>query len=309
MKPATRPTSFQEIILRLQNYWAANGCAILQPYDMEVGAGTFHPATTLRALGPKPWAAAYVQPSRRPTDGRYGENPNRLQHYYQFQVLIKPSPPNLQDLYLGSLAAIGIDMDLHDIRFVEDDWESPTLGAWGLGWEVWCDGMEVSQFTYFQQVCGHDCKPVSGELTYGLERLAMYVLGVDHVMDMPFNDPNAAIALSYGDVFLQAEAEYSRWNFDVADTDILLQHFNDAETECARILDAPAKDPRNGKTIVMAQPAYDQCIKASHLFNLLDARGVISVTERQAYIGRVRALSKMCSDAFLVTPAGGGQAA
>ena len=211
----TKPTCFQEIILRLQNYWAEHGCAILQPYDMEVGAGTFHPATTLRALGSKPWAAAYVQPSRRPTDGRYGENPNRLQHYYQYQVLIKPSPPQLQELYLGSLEAIGIDMELHDIRFVEDDWESPTLGAWGLGWEVWCDGMEVSQFTYFQQVGGHDCKPVSGELTYGLERLAMYVLGVDHVMDMPFNKPSSMIELKYGDVFKQTEQEYSRWNFDI----------------------------------------------------------------------------------------------
>jgi glycyl-tRNA synthetase alpha chain len=267
---------------------------------MEVGAGTFHPATTLRALGPRPWAAAYVQPSRRPTDGRYGENPNRLQHYYQYQVLIKPSPPDLQDLYLGSLAAIGIDMDLHDIRFVEDDWESPTLGAWGLGWEVWCDGMEVSQFTYFQQVGGHDCRPVSGELTYGLERLAMYVLGVDHVMDMPFNDPDAPIPLSYGDVFREAEREYSRWNFEVADTGTLLRHFEDAETECARILAAPETDA-SGRRIVMALPAYDQCIKASHLFNLLDARGVISVTERKAYIGRVRALAKACADAFVAS--------
>ncbi len=300
------PRSFQEIILRLQTYWAAKGCAMLQPYDMEVGAGTFHPATTLRALGDRPWAAAYVQPSRRPTDGRYGENPNRLQHYYQYQVLIKPSPPNLQELYLGSLAAIGIDMDMHDIRFVEDDWESPTLGAWGLGWEVWCDGMEVSQFTYFQQVGGHDCKPVAGELTYGLERLAMYVLGVDHVMDMPYNDPDAPIPLRYGDVFRQTEAEYSRWNFDVADTDTLRRHFEDAEAECQRILDAPASDPKTGKTIIMAHPAYDQAIKASHLFNLLDARGVISVTERQAYIGRVRSLSKACADAFVQTEAGGG---
>ncbi len=233
------PRSFQEIILRLMTYWAGKGCAVLQPYDMEVGAGTFHPATTLRSLGAKPWAAAYVQPSRRPTDGRYGENPNRLQHYYQYQVLIKPSPPDLQELYLGSLAAIGIDTDLHDIRFVEDDWESPTLGAWGLGWEVWCDGMEVSQFTYFQQVGGHDCHPVSGELTYGLERLAMYVLGVDHVMDMPFNDPDAPIALTYGDVFRQTEQEYSRWNFDQADTAMLLQHFIDAEAECDRILTRP----------------------------------------------------------------------
>jgi len=302
---ANTPRSFQEIILRLQAYWAAQGCAIMQPYDMEVGAGTFHPATTLRSLGSRPWAAAYVQPSRRPTDGRYGENPNRLQHYYQYQVLIKPSPPNLQDLYLGSLQAIGIDMDLHDIRFVEDDWESPTLGASGLGWEIWCDGMEVSQFTYFQQVCGHDCHPVSGELTYGLERLAMYVLGVDHVMDMPYNDPDAAIPLTYGDVFKQAEQEYSRFNFDIADTEVLLKHFEDAERECAAILGHTPTDPKTGHKIVMAQPAYDQCIKASHVFNLLDARGVISVTERQAYIGRVRALSKLCADAFVQTTAGG----
>ncbi len=301
----TKPSSFQEIILRLQAYWADQGCAILQPYDMEVGAGTFHPATTLRSLGSKSWAAAYVQPSRRPTDGRYGENPNRLQHYYQFQTIIKPSPPNLQALYLGSLEAIGIDMELHDIRFVEDDWESPTLGAWGLGWEVWCDGMEVSQFTYFQQVAGMDCKPVSGELTYGLERLAMYVLGVDHVMDMPFNNPDAPIPLTYGDIFKQTEQEYSRWNFDVAETDMLLKHFDDAEAECARILDHPVDDPKTGQKIIMVHPAYDQAIKASHLFNLLDARGVISVTERQAYIGRVRALTKMCADAFVLTEAAG----
>ena len=301
------PRSFQEIILRLQAYWATKGCAIMQPYDMEVGAGTFHPATTLRALGPNAWAAAYVQPSRRPTDGRYGENPNRLQHYYQFQVLIKPSPPDLQNLYLGSLQAIGIDMSMHDIRFVEDDWESPTLGAWGLGWEVWCDGMEVSQFTYFQQVGGHDCHPVSGELTYGLERLAMYVLGFDHVMDMPFNDPSAPIPMTYGDVFRQTEREYSRFNFDTADTEILLKHFEDAEQECAAILAAPEMDPKrteDNSPNIMAHPAYDQCIKASHLFNLLDARGVISVTERQAYIGRVRALAKACADAFVQTEAG-----
>jgi glycyl-tRNA synthetase alpha chain len=304
---AEAPRSFQEIILRLQSYWAAKGCAILQPYDMEVGAGTFHPGTTLRSLGTRPWAAAYVQPSRRPTDGRYGENPNRLQHYYQFQVLIKPSPPDLQDLYLGSLAAIGIDAATHDIRFVEDDWESPTLGAWGLGWEVWCDGMEVSQFTYFQQVGGHDCHPVSGELTYGLERLAMYVLGAEHVMDMAYNDPDAPIALRYGDVFRQTEQEYSRWNFDVADTGTLLQHFRDAEAECHRILDTSQPD-KAGRHIVMAHPAYDQCIKASHIFNLLDARGVISVTERQAYIGRVRALAKLCADAFVQTEAGGAAA-
>jgi glycyl-tRNA synthetase alpha chain len=302
---ADTPRSFQEIILRLQAYWASKGCAIMQPYDLEVGAGTFHPATTLRSLGTVPWAAAYVQPSRRPTDGRYGENPNRLQHYYQFQVLIKPSPPDLQDLYLGSLKAIGVDMDLHDIRFVEDDWESPTLGAWGLGWEVWCDGMEVSQFTYFQQVGGHECHPVSGELTFGLERLAMYVLGADHVMDMPYNDPASRIPLTYGDVFKQAEQEYSRFNFDIADIDILLKHFEDAEHECAAILSHDHLDPKTGHKIVMVQPAYDQVIKASHLFNLLDARGVISVTERQAYIGRVRALSKICADAFLQTEAGG----
>ncbi len=302
------PRSFQEVILRLQSYWASQGCAVLQPYDMEVGAGTFHPATTLRALGPRPWSAAYVQPSRRPTDGRYGDSPNRLQHYYQYQVLIKPSPPDLQELYLGSLEAIGVDMALHDIRFVEDDWESPTLGAWGLGWEVWCDGMEVSQFTYFQQVGGHDCRPVSGELTYGLERLAMYVLGVDHVMEMPFNDPAAPIRLTYGDVFREAEAQYARWNFDTADTEALTRHFEDAEAECRRILAEPVDDPRTGRRIVMAQPAYDQAIKASHLFNLLDARGVISVTERQAYIGRVRALAKACADAFLETEAGGAAA-
>jgi len=303
-KPQT-PRSFQAIILALQNYWAQHGCAILQPYDMEVGAGTFHPATTLRSLGSQPWTAAYVQPSRRPTDGRYGENPNRLQHYYQYQVLIKPSPPNLQELYLGSLEAIGINMDLHDIRFVEDDWESPTLGAWGLGWEVWCDGMEVSQFTYFQQVGGHDCAPVSGELTYGLERLAMYVLGVDHVMDMPFNDPDALIPLTYRDVFKQTEEEYARWNFDTANTEVLLRQFEEAEAHCKVILEQPATDPKTGKRIIMAHPAYDQCIKASHMFNLLDARGVISVTERQAYIGRVRALAKMCADAFVQTRAGG----
>ncbi len=303
--PVQRPRSFQEIILALQSYWARQGCAVLQPYDMEVGAGTFHPATTLRALGTNPWAAAYVQPSRRPTDGRYGENPNRLQHYYQFQALIKPSPPNLQELYLGSLEAIGIDMALHDIRFVEDDWESPTLGAWGLGWEVWCDGREGSQFTYFQQVGGHDCHPVSGELTYGLERLAMYVLGVDHVMDMPFNSPDAPIPLTYGDVFKQTEEEYARWNFDVANTDVLLDHFVEAENECKAILAQDAVDPKTGKRIVMAHPAYDQCIKASHIFNLLDARGVISVTERQAYIGRVRTLAKACADAFVQTRAGG----
>ena len=276
--------SFQELILRLQTYWGGKGCLLLQPYDMEVGAGTFHPATTLRALGPEPWKAAYVQPSRRPTDGRYGENPNRLQHYYQFQVILKPSPADLQELYLESLQALGIDPKLHDLRFVEDDWESPTLGAWGLGWEVWCDGMEVSQFTYFQQVGGIDCRPVSGELTYGLERLAMYVQGVENVYDLDFN----GAGVSYGDVFLQAEREFSTFNFEIADTEALFRHFADAEAECGRILERG-----------LALPAYDQCLKASHTFNLLDARGVISVTERQAHIGRVRALAKACAEAWL----------
>ncbi|MCB1416396.1 MAG: glycine--tRNA ligase subunit alpha [Nitratireductor sp.] len=297
--------SFQGLILTLHRYWAEYGCAVLQPYDMEVGAGTFHPATTLRALGPKSWNAAYVQPSRRPTDGRYGENPNRLQHYYQYQVLLKPSPPDLQELYLGSLKAIGIDTALHDIRFVEDDWESPTLGAWGLGWEVWCDGMEVSQFTYFQQVCGFECSPVAGELTYGLERLAMYVQDVDNVYDLNFNGREGNDKVTYGDIFQQTEREYSRWNFDVADTGTLLRHFEDAEAECQRILEQEEVDPKTGRKIVMAHPAYDQCIKASHVFNLLDARGVISVTERQSYILRVRTLAKACGEAFLKTEAGG----
>jgi glycyl-tRNA synthetase alpha chain len=294
-------TSFQGLIFTLQRFWAAQGCVILQPYDMEVGAGTFHPATTLRALGPKPWKAAYVQPSRRPKDGRYGENPNRLQHYYQFQVVLKPNPPALQDLYLASLKAIGIDAALHDIRFVEDDWESPTLGAWGLGWECWCDGMEVSQFTYFQQVAGVECQPVTGELTYGLERLAMYVQGVERVYDLNFNGGEGASRVTYGDVFLQAEQEYSRHNFEHADTAMLFRHFADAEAECRRLLDAGA----DGERQLMALPAYDQCIKASHVFNLLDARGVISVTERQSYILRVRELSKACGEAWLKTAGGG----
>lgn len=306
--PATRalePTrAFQDLILTLHNYWAGHGCVILQPYDMEVGAGTFHPATTLRSLGPRPWKAAYVQPSRRPTDGRYGKNPNRLQHYYQYQVLMKPSPPDFQDLYLGSLYAIGIDPKVHDIRFVEDDWESPTLGAWGLGWEVWCDGMEVSQFTYFQQVGGFDCAPVSGELTYGLERLAMYVQGVDNVYDLNFNGGEGADRVSYGDVFLQAEQEYSRYNFEIADTEILLRHFRDAESQCGLIL-AEGDDGEEVSLHECVLPAYDQCIKASHVFNLLDARGVISVTERQSYILRVRDLAKACATAWLRTDAGG----
>jgi len=298
--------SFQALILTLHAYWADKGCAVLQPYDMEVGAGTFHPATTLRALGPKPWRAAYVQPSRRPSDGRYGENPNRLQHYYQYQVILKPNPPNLQELYLGSLEAIGLDPLLHDIRFVEDDWASPTLGAWGLGWECWCDGMEVSQFTYFQQVCGIECAPVSGELTYGLERLAMYVQGVDNVYDLNFNGREGDEKISYGDVFLQAEQEYSRHNFEYANTAMLQQHFVDAERECLALLAAGAPD--TGANAILHKcvfPAYDQCIKASHVFNLLDARGVISVTERQSYILRVRTLATACGEAFLLTDAGG----
>jgi glycyl-tRNA synthetase alpha chain len=299
--PLSPARSFQGLILTLQHFWAERGCLILQPYDMEVGAGTFHPATMLRALGPRPWKAAYVQPSRRPKDGRYGENPNRLQHYYQFQVILKPNPPDLQDLYLASLAAIGLDAAVHDIRFVEDDWESPTLGAWGLGWECWCDGMEVSQFTYFQQVAGIECAPVSGELTYGLERLAMYVQGVENVYDLSFNGGEGDARVSYGDVFRQAEQEYSRMNFEHASTDILFRHFADAEAECGHLLAAGA----DGERQLMALPAYDQCIKASHVFNLLDARGVISVTERQSYILRVRDLAKACGQAWLRTAGGG----
>jgi glycyl-tRNA synthetase alpha chain len=299
---ALQPTkSFQDLILTLQQFWGDQGCVILQPYDMEVGAGTFHPATTLRALGPNSWNAAYVQPSRRPKDGRYGENPNRLQHYYQFQVIMKPSPPDILDLYLASLDAIGIDTTVNDIRFIEDDWESPTLGAWGLGWEVWCNGMEVTQFTYFQQVGGYDCRPVSGEITYGLERLAMYVQGVDRVYDLNFNGREDDRKLTYGDVFLQAEKEYSRYNFEHADTDLLLHHFRDAEKECQALL---VKGRTEGGHL-MAQPAYDQAIKASHIFNLLDARGVISVTERQSYILRVRDLAMACCGAWLATKAGG----
>jgi glycyl-tRNA synthetase alpha chain len=297
--------SFQGLILALQRYWADYGCVILQPYDMEVGAGTFHPATTLRALGPKPWNAAYVQPSRRPKDGRYGENPNRVQHYYQFQVILKPSPDDIQELYLKSLSAIGIDFKLHDIRFVEDDWESPTLGAWGLGWECWCDGMEVSQFTYFQQVAGFECAPVSGELTYGLERLAMYVQGVDSFFDLNFNGREGKKKVTYGDVFLQAEQEYSRHNFEFAETEMLFEQFRMAEAACRNYIEAGWTTVGNKKRHLMALPAYDQCIKASHVFNLLDARGVISVTERQSYILRVRELAKACGEAWLATEAGG----
>ena len=281
---SSQALSFQDLILTLHDYWGKQGCVILQPYDMRVGAGTFHPATTLRALGPDSWNAAYVQPSRRPTDGRYGENPNRLQHYYQYQVIMKPSPANLQELYLGSLDAIGIDPLKHDIRFVEDDWESPTLGAWGLGWEVWCDGMEVTQFTYFQQMGGFDCKPVAGELTYGLERLAMYIQGVDSVYDLRFN----TAGVTYGDVFHKNEVEFSTYNFEVADTEALFQGFRNAEAECKRCIDAG-----------VPLAAYDQAIEASHLFNLLQARGVISVQERASYMGRVRDLAKGSCQAWM----------
>jgi len=297
-----RPLSFQQLILTLHRYWSDRGCLILQPYDMEMGAGTFHTATTLRALGPDPWNAAFVQPCRRPTDGRYGENPNRLQHYYQYQVILKPSPPDLQQLYLGSLEAIGIDPLLHDIRFVEDDWESPTLGAWGLGWEVWCDGMEVTQFTYFQQMGGFDCKPVAGELTYGLERLAMYVQNKDSVYDLAFNSSPSPSgegqarsagegivpAFTYGDVFLENERQMSAWNFEVADTDTLFDAFRKAAAECENCL-----------LRQLPIPAYEQAIKASHTFNLLQARGVISVAERAAYIARVRDLAKGACAAWM----------
>jgi len=295
MNSAGDALGFQGLILELQRFWAAQGCVILQPLDLEVGAGTFHPATALRALGAQPWKAAYVQPSRRPTDGRYGNNPNRLQHYYQLQVILKPAPADSQQLYLDSLAAIGIDATRHDIRFVEDDWESPTLGAWGLGWEVWLDGMEVSQFTYFQQVGGIECDPVSTELTYGLERLAMYVQGVESIYDINFNGLNGAGRISYGDVFKRAEREFSAYNFEYANTAKLFEHFADAEAECRSLLgvDAGANHPP------LPLPAYDQCLKSSHLFNLLDARGVISVTERAAYIGRVRALARACCEAWL----------
>ncbi len=289
-------------MLTLQQYWAKQGCVILQPYDMQMGAGTSHVATTLRALGPKPWKAAYVQPSRRPTDGRYGENPNRLQHYYQFQVILKPSPPDIQELYLKSLYAIGIDPDVHDLRFVEDDWENPTLGAWGLGWEVWGDGMEVSQFTYFQQVAGFECKPVAGEVTYGLERLAMYIQNVDSIYDLNFNGGQGAEKVTYGDVFLQNEQESSRYNFEFADTEMLFRHFEDAEKECRAIL---AVDGQSDGKPPMAIPAYEQVLKAGHIFNMLDARGVISVTERQGYILRIRELSKSCGAAWLKTADGG----
>ncbi|SMN10870.1 Glycyl-tRNA synthetase alpha chain [uncultured Candidatus Thioglobus sp.] len=274
--------SFQNLILKLQFFWASKGCTLLQPFDMEVGAGTFHPATFLRSIGPEPWKVAYVQPSRRPTDGRYGENPNRLQHYYQFQVILKPSPKDIQDLYLASLSEIGIDLTKHDVRFVEDNWESPTLGAWGLGWEVWLNGMEVSQFTYFQQVGGLSCKPVSGELTYGLERLAMYLQGVDSVYDLVWSE-----GVSYGDVFHQNEVEQSKYNFEIADTEVLFRQFDEAERMNQKLIDE-----------ALPYPAYEQVMKASHLFNLLDARHAISVTDRARFIRRVRAMSQKVAQSY-----------
>jgi glycyl-tRNA synthetase alpha chain len=286
IKKNKKTPSFQDIIMNLQKFWGKYGCVILQPYDLEVGAGTFHPATTLRSLGTKPWKAAYVQPSRRPTDGRYGDNPNRLQHYYQFQVIIKPSPNNIKQIYLKSLAAIGVDIKNHDIRFVEDDWESPTLGAAGLGWEVWCDGMEITQFTYFQQMTGIECKPIPVELTYGLERLCMFVQGKDNVFDLDWNSEG----IKYKEIFLQAEKEFSAYNFEFANTDALLKKFELAEKECLALLEKK-----------LALPAYDQCLKASHLFNLLDARGVIGVAERTGYINRIRELSKGSGAAWLRT--------
>ncbi len=276
--------TFQDLVFNLQKFWSKYGCIILQPYDLEVGAGTFHPATTLRSLGPKPWKAAYVQPSRRPTDGRYGKNPNRLQHYYQYQVIIKPSPDNIKQVYLRSLSAIGIQVKNHDIRFVEDDWESPTLGAAGLGWEVWCDGMEITQFTYFQKMTGIDCKPIPVELTYGLERICMFVQGKKNVFDIDWNDSG----VKYRDVYLQSEKEFSAYNFDHANTESLLKNFEIAEKECKALLEKQ-----------LALPAYDQCLKASHIFNLLDSRGVIAVAERTGYINRIRDLAKGSGSVWL----------
>jgi len=286
--------TFQQIILTLQNYWADQGCALLQPFDLEVGAGTSHPATFLRALGPEPWRAAYVQPSRRPKDGRYGDNPNRLQHYYQYQVVLKPSPPDILDLYLGSLAALGFDLQANDVRFVEDDWENPTLGAWGLGWEVWMNGMEITQFTYFQQVGGLDCKPITGEITYGLERLAMYLQGKDNVYDLVWTEREERVAhtttrnvLTYRDVFHQNEVEQSTYNFEHSDVAMLLAHFADYEKQADALMAAE-----------LALPAYEMVLKAAHTFNLLDARGAISVTERAAYMGRIRKLSRAVAESY-----------
>jgi len=288
-KAVVPPRTFQDLIFALQSYWSQQGCVILQPYDMEMGAGTFHTGTLLRAVGPEPWSAAYVQPSRRPTDGRYGDNPFRLQHYYQFQVVLKPSPPNIVDLYLGSLASLGFDPLTHDIRLVEDNWESPTLGAWGLGWEIWLNGMEVTQFTYFQQVGGLDCKPVMGEITYGLERLAMYLQGVQSVYDLLWADGPLG-RVSYGDVYHQNEVEQSKYNFELADTALLFRHFDDHEAACKKLLEAG-----------LALPAYEQMLKTSHTFNLLDARKAISVTERQRFILRVRALAKEVAETYYKT--------
>ena len=289
-----KPLSFQGLILKLHDYWSRQGCAILQPYDVEVGAGTLHPMTVLRTLGPKPWKVAYVQPSRRPADGRYGENPNRLHQHHQYQVILKPNPPNLQELYLGSLEAIGIDPGLHDIRFVEDDWENPTVGAWGLGWEVWCDGMEITQYTYFQQVGGLDVFPVAGELTIGLERLSLYLQNVDSVYDLRFNDE-----FTYGDVYLANEQQFSAFELEVADVDVFKRQFEDMERQVPRILE---RRGRQGQQLVL--PAYDHVLKASHLFNIMDARGSIAVAERQSYIGRIRDLCKMCAEAYVAQQGG-----
>jgi glycyl-tRNA synthetase alpha chain len=292
------PLSFQDLILELHRFWSAQGCVILQPYDVEVGAGTLHPATVLRALGPRPWRAAYVQPSRRPSDGRYGENPNRLRQFHQYQVILKPNPPDMQALYLASLEAVGIDPAVHDIRFVEDDWENPTVGAWGLGWEVWCDGMEISQYTYFQQVGGLDVSPVSGELTYGLERLALYVQGVDTVYDLAFNDPQSPDFKTYGQVFLESEREFSAFELEAADVAVLKRQFEDMEAAVPRLL---ARTGRQGQPLAL--PAYDHVLKASHLFNLLDAAGAIAVAERQSYIGRIRDLCRACAQAWVAIEA------
>ncbi len=286
---ASTPKTFQDLILRLQEFWAARGCAIMQPYDMQMGAGTFHPATFLRAVGPEPWSAAYVQPSRRPTDGRYGDNPFRIQHYYQYQVVIKPSPDNFQEMYLDSLRAIGIDPLVHDIRFVEDNWESPTLGAWGLGWEVWLNGMEVTQFTYFQQVGGLECRPVSGEITYGLERLAMYLQNVESIFDLIWTDGDLG-RITYGDVYHQNEVEQSKYNFEAADIDTLFHDFDHAEHEAERLIE-----------MNLVLPAYEQMLTASHTFNLLDARQAISVTERQRFILRVRSMSRAICEAYFAS--------
>jgi glycyl-tRNA synthetase alpha chain len=291
---AAQPLSFQGLIFALHDYWSRQGCVILQPYDVEVGAGTLHPATVLRALGPKPWRAAYVQPSRRPADGRHGENPNRLHQHHQYQVILKPNPPDMQALYLGSLAAVGIDPTRHDIRFVEDDWENPTVGAWGLGWEVWCDGMEVTQYTYFQQVGGLDVFPVAGELTYGLERLSLYVQGVESVYDLAYNDPQSPDFMTYGDVFLENERQFSAYEQEAADVSVLKRQFEEMEREVPKLLAAQA---RQGQPLVL--PAYDHVLKASHLFNLMDARGAIAVAERQSYIARIRDLCKACAEAWV----------